>query len=127
MKNKFIFLLIIAVISLLDSSLYAQNKTVKGTVKDASGIPVLGANDKMLCLVLNERIRELCGEFHRWGDLSRTKTLVARAKVYNPEASPNIKDTHVLRPIPQAFLDGITVNGVPLSVAEKAAMQNPGY
>ncbi|PJJ10659.1 TonB-linked SusC/RagA family outer membrane protein [Flavobacterium sp. 1] len=44
MKNKFIFLLIIAVISLLDSSLYAQNKTVKGTVKDASGIPVPGAN-----------------------------------------------------------------------------------
>lgn len=44
MKNKLIFLLIIAVISLLDSSLYAQNKTVKGTVKDASGIPVPGAN-----------------------------------------------------------------------------------
>nr|WP_315198428.1 TonB-dependent receptor [uncultured Flavobacterium sp.] len=44
MKNKFIFLLILAVISLLDSSLYAQNKTVKGVVKDASGIPVPGAN-----------------------------------------------------------------------------------
>ncbi|WP_348799810.1 SusC/RagA family TonB-linked outer membrane protein [Flavobacterium adhaerens] len=44
MKNKFIFLMVIAMISLLNSSLYAQNKTVKGVVKDASGIPVPGAN-----------------------------------------------------------------------------------
>nr|WP_315153126.1 TonB-dependent receptor [uncultured Flavobacterium sp.] len=44
MKNKFIFLLIIAVFSFLDSPVYAQNKTVKGVVKDASGIPVPGVN-----------------------------------------------------------------------------------
>lgn len=44
MKNKFILLLIIAVLSLLDSSLYAQNKTVKGVVKDAAGIPIPGVN-----------------------------------------------------------------------------------
>nr|WP_315153129.1 RagB/SusD family nutrient uptake outer membrane protein [uncultured Flavobacterium sp.] len=112
----------------------ATNIAISGVgtfpAEDQAVITKLGYSsdyDKMLCLVLNERARELCGEFHRWQDLSRTKTLVARAKAYNIEAAPNVKDHHVLRPIPQTFLDGVYSKGAPLTAAEKTAMQNPGY
>jgi hypothetical protein len=91
---------------------------------------VLGATstyDKMLGLVLNERSRELAGEYHRWADLARTKTLVARAKAFNLEASAKVAEHHVLRPIPQSFLDGIQANGKALTATEKSALQNPGY
>lgn len=86
-----------------------------------------GEYERMLCFVLNERTRELCGEWHRWEDLSRTLTLVERVQAYNPDASPNIKDHHVLRPIPQTFLDGVYTEGRTLTPDEKSAMQNPGY
>lgn len=112
----------------------ATNLTIASTsaipAEDEAVITKLGYSsqyDKMLCLILNERTRELCGEWLRWEDLSRTKTLVTRTKAYNPQAAPNIKDFHNLRPIPQTFLDGIYKEGRPLTSDEKSAMQNPGY
>jgi hypothetical protein len=102
---------------------------------DAPIYTKLGCTDnvaKMMCFLLNERTRELCGENYRWEDLARTKTLEARFKAFNDGwVRGNSKfnaSTHYYRPIPQTFLDAITnKDGRVLSTEEKAAMQNPGY
>jgi hypothetical protein len=71
--------------------------------------------------MLEERGRELYGELNRWEDLARTGTLVARAKLYNPDAAPNVKDFHKLRPIPNTYVDRL------LPAPPVADVQNPGY
>lgn len=88
--------------------------------------------EKMMCFLLNERTRELCGETVRWEDLARTKRLEARFKAFNDGwvrgNSTFNANKHYYRPIPQSFLDAITnENGQALSSDEKQAMQNPGY
>ncbi len=87
---------------------------------------------KMLCFLLDERTRELCGESLRWYDLARTKTLEARWNAFNDGATRGVGKfdpaKHYYRPIPQSFLNSITnAKGTALSDDEKQAMQNPGY
>jgi hypothetical protein len=75
--------------------------------------------------ILDERALELCGEQQRWFDLKRTKTLVSRVKAYNAQAAANVKDIHLLRPIPQAQMDAVTNK---TDGADPAGFwQNPGY
>ncbi|TCD11646.1 RagB/SusD family nutrient uptake outer membrane protein [Pedobacter frigidisoli] len=78
------------------------------------------AADVSLNFLLEERTRELFGEMNRWFDLTRTQTLIARAKLYNEMAAPNIKDFHVLRPIPSASQLDLLTN-------RDQFPQNPGY
>jgi hypothetical protein len=89
--------------------------------------------DRMMCLVLNERTRELAGEMIRWTDLARTKTLIKRTLTFNEDAiysaagGGGLREHHLVRPIPQEFLDQLWANGHALTAEEKQAFQNPGY
>ncbi|OLY92146.1 Starch-binding associating with outer membrane [Cnuella takakiae] len=77
--------------------------------------------------MLNERTRELCGEFNRWEDLVRTETFFERTKQFNPDISPSFATFHKLRPIPYLQMVAQTSKGKPMGVSEMAAYQNPGY
>ena len=99
--------------------------------EDEEILKTIGASgdyDRMLNFIMNERTRELLGEWNRWDELARTGLLVKRAKAFNPEAAPNVQDRHMYRPIPQKFIDTLQhEDGTNLTDAEKKAWQNPGY
>lgn len=83
---------------------------------------------RALNFILNEQTRESIGEWDRWETLSRTGTLITRAKAFNPDAINITAKKHELRPIPQSFIDGLlNEDGSNLSSSHKAAWQNPGY
>lgn len=89
---------------------------------------VSGDYARALHFILNERTRELIGEWQRWETLSRTNTLGLRAKAFNPDATGYQEGKHNLRPIPQTFLDQLrNSDGSNLTSEQKAAWQNPGY
>lgn len=77
--------------------------------------------DKIRDFILEERARELGGDFERWYDLVRTETFLSRVKLYNPAAAANVKEFHKLRPIPQTHIDRL-VNAGPATEE-----QNTGY
>lgn len=89
---------------------------------------LITAGDVSIDFILNERARELAGEYHRWFDLKRTGTLMERTRLYNRD----IKEWYdagidpflgtggaykILRPIPSRAL----------ILNEGEVAQNPGY
>lgn len=99
--------------------------------EDEAVIARVGASSnyqRALHFILNERTRELLGEWQRWETLSRTGSLITRAKAFNTEATGITPNKHELRPIPQSFIDGLrNEDGSNLSAAQQKAWQNPGY
>ncbi len=88
---------------------------------------VTSTPDRFIHFMLNERTRELCGEFYRWEDLVRTETLYDRTKLYNADVSPSFAPFHKLRPIPYLQMISQTTNGKPMTPSDMASYQNPGY
>ena len=78
------------------------------------------AGQVTLDYIMDERERELAGEFNRWYDLVRPGAdfFVNRVKKYNPHATA-VAVKHALRPIPQTQIDGV--------VQGPKYPQNPGY
>lgn len=71
--------------------------------------------------MLDERGRELLGEYMRWEDLVRCEKLQEYVTKWNQTASKNIKEHHKLRPIPQKHIDRLNPRGT------NEEEQNNGY
>ena len=92
-------------------------------VRRRAGVANATAAEFNIDYILDERARELVGEYKRWFDLKRTGTLVARASAHNYRIKPGNfvgidGALKILRPIPQTALD-LNQN--------KDFPQNPGY
>jgi hypothetical protein len=90
------------------------------TLATAVAAVTINPADVTLNFILEERTREMYGEYNRWYDLVRTQTLFDRVKAYNDQGAPNIKDFHVLRPIPSGTQIDLLTN-------KDQFPQNPGY
>ncbi|RCR68470.1 RagB/SusD family nutrient uptake outer membrane protein [Larkinella punicea] len=97
---------------------FRKTNTAAQNAAAATAMTITAA-DVTVDFILDERTRELFGEWQRWHDLVRTRSLVRRVKAWNPEAATNIQDFHMLRPIPQAQIDRV--------VEGPKFPQNPGY
>lgn len=94
--------------------------TVKAGYEDAMKVT---AADMDIEFILDERARELAGEWVRWTDLKRTHKLMEQVQRYqeDPVSAANLKGPDgkwkILRPIPQAAID----------LNKTEITQNPGY
>ena len=87
-------------------------------VRRRAKVPNVDAVNMDLDFLLDERIRELCGEEVRRFTLIRTGKLIERVKKYNAAQKDIIKEQFLLWPIPQTIIDANRDVEFP---------QNPGY
>ena len=104
--------------------------TLVNTLRTARAIPGKEVNMQVTSVdqgfILDERAREFVGEYIRWFDLKRTKTLKQQLLAYNPRSSANFDETkHYLRPIPAIQMQSVS-NRSDKAEAGKF-WQNPGY
>ena len=85
---------------------YRKTNTAAQNAAAVTALTITPA-DVTVDFILDERSREFFGEWQRWLDLVRTRSLVRRVKTWNPEAAPYIQDFNMLRPIPQAQIDRV--------------------
>ena len=92
-------------------------------VRERADATPITASQATIDYVLEERARELAGEYHRWYDLKRTGKLTTYVPLYNPDVTSdsymigNDGSYKTLRPIPQ--------NAIELN--EAIIIQNSGY
>ncbi|MEO9893462.1 RagB/SusD family nutrient uptake outer membrane protein, partial [Aurantibacter sp.] len=83
----------------------------------------ISASDMTMEFILDEYARETGGELWRWYLLKRTGTLLTRVADKNPDYATGgltqIKNYHIVRPIPQQDMDAVGNPGV--------FVQNDGY
>ncbi|WP_031527711.1 RagB/SusD family nutrient uptake outer membrane protein [Dyadobacter crusticola] len=73
----------------------------------AAAAMTITADQVTLDFILDERSREFFGEWQRWHDLVRARSLVRRVQEWNQEAAAYVKDFNMLRPIPQTQIDRV--------------------
>lgn len=109
---------------ILAEAQHSQGKNVVAAeninrVRERSGASAITAGDVTIDFILDEKARELWGEWYsRKVDLVRTGKYIERVQTYNPEAGPNIQEKHKLLPIPQSEID---LN------RQAELIQNPGW
>ena len=93
-------------------------KNMINAVRARAGALPISEADVTLDFMLDERTRELFGEWMRWYDLVRTRSLASRLAAYNPISNFNANRDY-LRPIPQSQIDLVTTG--------PKYPQNPNY